>query len=270
MYTLDPDFSYTMPTASWFREQRPWEQGGMHYGKVSALSVSFVTDWDAAGRLLPEPFRPADEPVVSVSLSVNEDVAWLAGRAYNLVGVDVAAIFDGEVDRDVRGSFCVVMWEDLTEAIIGGRDHSGVPKVFGDIPNPTEEEGTWRCSLSHFGHLIMEMAVSDLKSLTAEGRTELERARRESNWMNYKYIPRLENDGADVSYATVYPTSGTCTAAWEGQGTIHFEGSSFEQNPTQYKVINLLADLPIHEVTVARRAVWEPLKAIDRLPRRLR
>ncbi len=270
MYTLEPDFPYTMPTASWFRDPRPWEQGGMHYGKVSALSVSFVTERDAAARLLPEPFRVADEPVISVSLAVNEDVAWLAGRAYNLVGVDVAAIFDGEVDRDVHGGFCVVMWENMTEAIIGGRDHSGVPKVFGDIPNPTEEAGSWRGSVSHFGHPIMEMVVSDLTPLPAEGRAELERARHDGNWMNYKYIPRLENDGADVSYAAIYPTSGTCTAAWEGQGTIRFHRSSFEQNPTQYQVINLLADLPIHEVTVARRAVWEPLKCIDRLPRRLR
>jgi len=242
----------------------------MHYGKVSVLSVSFVTEHDMVARLLPEPFRPADEAVVNVGLSVCEDVAWLAGRAYNLLGVDVAAIFGGDVDHDVHGSFCVVMWENMTEPIIGGRDHSGVPKVFGDIPNPTEEAGNWRGRLSHFGHPIMEMAVSDLTPLTAEARSELERARREGNWMNYKYFPRLENDGADVSYAAVYPTSGTCTAAWEGQGTIGFHRSSFEQNPTQYKVINLLADLPIHKVTTARRTIWEPLKAIDRLPRRLR
>ncbi len=270
MYTLEPDFPYTMPTASWFREPRPWEHGGMHYGKVTALSVSFLTEPDAAARLLPEPFRPADEPVISVSLAVCEDVDWLAGRAYNLVGVDVAAIFDGEVDRDVHGNFCVIMWENMTEPILGGRDHSGVAKVFADIPDPTEEAGTWHGSTSHFGYPIMEMAVSDLTPLAAEARGELERARREGNWLNYKYIPRLENDGADVSYATVYPSSGTCTAAWEGQGTICFQRSSFEQNPTQYKVINLLADLPIREVTAAGRAVWEPLKLIDRLPRRLR
>ena len=242
----------------------------MHYGKVSVLSVSFATERDLAARLLPEPFRPAHEPLVSVSLAVNEDVAWLAGRAYNLVGVDVAAIFDGDVDHDVHGGFCVVMWENMTEPIIGGRDHSGVPKVFADIPNPTEEAGTWHGSLSHFGHPIMEMAVSGLTPLGAEAQSELERARREGNWMNYKYIPRLENDGADVSYAAIYPTSGTCTTAWEGEGTIRFHCSSFAQNPTQYKVINLLADLPIHEVTIARRTIWEPLKCIDRLPRRLR
>jgi len=269
MYKLQPDVPYTMPTCSRFREPRPWEQGGMRYGKSTALSVSFLTERQAAERLLPEPFRLAAEPLVSVALAVNEDVDWLAGRGYNLVGVDVAAVFDGQVDRDVRGSYSAVMWENMTEAIIGGREHSGIPKVYADIPDPTEQNGTWRAAISHLGHPILELTVSQLTPVSAEGRARLEQARRQATWMGYKYVPRLENDGADVAYATVYPTSGTCSAAWTGAGTIRFHPSSFQQNPTQYQLINLLAELPVRQIRSAARVVWEPLMALDRLPRRL-
>ena len=270
MYKLEPGVPYTMPTASEFRDPRPWEQGGMRYGKVTSLGVTFVTDPKLAARLLPEPFRLGDEALISVAESVCEDVDWLAGKKYNLVGVDVAAVFDGEVDRDVRGTFCVIMWENMTEAILGGRDHSGVPKVYADIPDLIRKDDTCTGSVSHFGHPILDMSASELKPLSADECADLERARRDGIWMNYKYFPSVENDGADVSYACTYPSSGKCPAAWEGKGSIRFRPSSFEKNPTQYVLINKLAELPVHEVRLARLAVWEPLMALDRLPRRLR
>jgi hypothetical protein len=208
--------------------------------------------------------------MVSVSLAMCEDVDWLAGRPYNLVGVNVSTVFDGEVDRNVPGGLCIIMWENMTEPILGGREHSGVPKVFGDIPDLTNEEGARRGSVSHFGHPILDLSLSDLTPLSEGARADLERARRDGNWMNYKYIPNLENNGPDVAYVAIYPSSGTCTAAWEGLGDVRFHPSSFEQNPTQHELINLLAALPVLEVRSANLAVWEPLMLLDRLPRRLR
>lgn len=88
--------------------------------------------------------------------------------------------------------------------------------------------------------------------------------------MNYKHFPSLENDGADVSYAYTYPTSGKCTAAWQGKGSLRFYESSFEKNPTQYVLINMPAELPVREMRLAQLTVWQPLIALDRLPKRLR
>lgn len=270
MYKLEPGVPYTMPTASEFRDPRPWEQGGMRYGKVTSLGVTFVTDPKLAARLLPEPFRLGDEALISVAESVCEDVDWLAGKKYNLVGVDVAAVFDGEVDRDVRGTFCVIMWENMTEPILGGRDHSGVPKVYADIQGLVREGDNCSGIVSHFGHRILDIAASSLKPMAPDQRKGLERSRRDGIWLNYKYFPSLENDGPDVSYACTYPSSGTCTAAWEGNGAVRFFSSSFEKNPTQYVLVNKLAELPVLELRAARLVVWEPLMALDRLPRRLR
>ena len=96
MYPLKPEYPYTMPTGSVFRDPRPWEQGGMRYGRNTALTVTFLTSEEGAAALLPEPFHLGDEALVSVSIVQCEDVDWLAGRAYNLIGVDVAAVFAGE------------------------------------------------------------------------------------------------------------------------------------------------------------------------------
>ena len=270
MYKQEPGMPYTMPTASIFRDPRPWEQGGMRYGKVTSFGVTFLTDRDLAAQLLPEPFQIGDEALISVTESVCEDVDWLAGKRYNLVGADVASIFDGEVDKNVRGSFCVIMWENMVEPIIGGRDHSGVPKVYADIEDITRQDASCLTSVSHFGHRILKMSGSDLKVLNKDQCKALEVSRRDGLWMNYKYFPSLENNGADISYACTYPSSGTCTSAWEGAGDIEFFPSSFKQNPTQYVLINKLAELPVLEVKTSRLVVWEPLMALDRLPKRLR
>ena len=241
----------------------------MRYGRVTAMTVTFRTEAERAARLLPAPFR-LDEPLVSISITQCEDVDWLAGWSYNLIGLDVSAVFDGERDRDVPGTFCVVMWENMTEPILGGRDHSGVPKVYASIPNLMRHGDTCRGSASHFGHPILESSVTGLSMLSNDQCRELEDARRQSNWMNLKYFPNVHNDGADVCYACTYPSSGTCTEAWQGHGHIRFFPSSFERNPTQYVLINLLAELPILEVTQARLVKWEPMMALDRKPRILK
>ncbi len=269
MYRFDPNTCYTMPTCTKFRDPRPWEAGGMRYGSVTSLSVRFLTDRKAVEACLPEPFEVDAEPAVSVTFQECRDVDWLAGRGYNLVGVDVAAVFNGQQDRGVRGGYCVVMWEDMCEPIIGGREHSGVPKVFADIDFHRSDDDGRRCQVSRFSHEFLCLSINGLQALTDEECRQMEQTRLDSTWMNYKYIPRLENDGADVAYATVYPSSGQCASAWRGTGEIEFRGATFRQAPTQHEVISFLASLPVHEVQSAVLANWKEVMALDRLPRRL-
>src|SRR5687768_4690870 len=165
MYQLEPTRCYTMPTCAGFREPKPWESGGMRYGRVTSLSVRFRTDRSAVEQCLPEPFRTEQNPIVTVTLQKCEDVDWLGGRGYNLVGVDAAAVFDGQRDRDVHGSYCIVMWEDMCEPIIGGREHSGVPKIFANIDGIQTATDAWECKVSRFSHQFLSFSASGLKSL---------------------------------------------------------------------------------------------------------
>ncbi|MAE59754.1 MAG: hypothetical protein CMJ49_00190 [Planctomycetaceae bacterium] len=271
MYTLDPSHSYTMPTCGTFRPPKPWQwpTGGMRYGRCPAMSVSFLTERSAVERCLPEPFSVDTEPIVTVYAVACEDVDWLAGHGYNLVGVDVAAVFNGNVDRDVHGGYCVVMWEDMCEPIIGGREHSGVPKIFADINIEKTPDDGWACKVSRFDHTFLELSVTNLQPLDEQACRDAEKARRDAVWMCYKYIPRLENDGADVSYATVYPTSATCASSATADGAVHFRTATPKQAPTQHEVINLLADLPVLEIRAAAWTDWHEVRAIDRQTQRL-
>ena len=88
MFKFNPQGQYMMPAHFGYRMRG---QGPAHkYHEVNTMSISFLSDRDAVSQYLPEPFEVRNEPFVHVYGTVNHQVDWLAGRAYNLIGVDVS------------------------------------------------------------------------------------------------------------------------------------------------------------------------------------
>ena len=268
-----PDFAVEagaqMPVCNRVRIAKPWEQGGLRYGKVLELAVTYASERAALAALCPPGFRPADDPLVTFRMQQCNDIDWLAGRGYNLFAVDVAAVFDGERDQGVAGTLCVVIWENMTEPILTGREFSGVAKIYGEIHHPREENGIWRVGVSRFEQPIIELTVSNLSPRPEAAQRELEAAQRTGNYMQYKYVPGLEDEAPDVAYATVYPSTGACVELSNGAGGAVVHATTFERNPTQHELINRLAALPLTEARSSAMARWEPAILLDRCPRRL-
>ena len=65
--------------------------------------------------------------------------------------------------------------------------------------------------------------------------------------MGWKYIPKTGEPGAEVSHATLFPTEPTFTEAWNGNGEVKWYRLTWEQNPTQFYIVNALEELPIIE-----------------------
>ena len=103
---LDPKGSYFMPVSV---PQRPLKVGV--FEDVWMLSTSYRTDTDVLAALLPLPFEPADEPLVTVHYAQCLKVKFLAGGGYNLIGVDLATVFNGRQDQ-LTGNYSLVMWEN--------------------------------------------------------------------------------------------------------------------------------------------------------------
>lgn len=248
----EPDKSYMMPAIVGYKPTGE----GTWYRDVAGMSVTYVTHARAVERLLPDGFTvgagPEPEPLVTVSYSRNRRIDWLAGGSYNIVGVNVAATYHGE-EETVEGGYCVILWEDLTEPILSGREQTGIPKVYADITDflPTENGVRARASLR--GHPIVELEVHDLEALPEAGVREFEARSRGGNWMGYKYIPRIGEPGADVAYATVFPSRSEYEKVEAGAGSVRFFSSTFTDNPTQFQVVNLLCELEPLEYRAAFR-----------------
>ncbi|MEO8451781.1 MAG: acetoacetate decarboxylase family protein, partial [Gemmatimonadota bacterium] len=139
-YVLRPDRLYMMPThfgpscgprqgpeGERFTAARPAKQ--VKYG------VSFRTSREQLDELLPPGFQVEGDPIVTVEASYLTELAWLAGRGYNIVSVRFPALFQGKRDR-ASGPFLAVLWENLCDPILTGREQLGYSKLYADIPPP--------------------------------------------------------------------------------------------------------------------------------------
>lgn len=242
MFTFKPESFYMMP----FHFGRRARKGSAKYGDVTTIAVSYLTDRKMLSAYLPEPFEVGPEPLVSVSYAMNREVAWLAGGCYNLIGVNISAVFKGKVDH-LAGSYCLVLWENLTDPILTGREIQGIPKIYADIPDHTIFDGVWSTCASYRGHKIVDLTIKDLKPLPGDQVKEIEKMSRDGNWMGWKYIPKTGGSGAEVSHATLFPTNPTFDHIWTGTGEVQWNHLTWEQNPTQFHIVNALEKLPILE-----------------------
>ena len=102
-----------------------------HVNDVVTMAFTYKTDKDKLADYLPDGFELL-RPELNVAFCQMREVSFMAGGAYNLVNVSVPARFNGKRDR-LEGQFSLVVWENNTLPIIGGREETGVPKIFANI-----------------------------------------------------------------------------------------------------------------------------------------
>ncbi len=215
--------------------------------KTTTISVSYLTNQSQLQGLLPERFEVAGEPVVTIAARYMKDIEWLAGRGYNALGVSFPATFRGDRD-EVTGSFLAVLWENLTDPILTGREELGYAKIYCELPEPeVDDDGSYHLTASWLGFKFLDIHVQSTRkreSPEVENQTG-------AGLLHYKYIPRTGDWGqADVAYATLTPagnTLETLVECWTGDGDVQFHAARWEDMPTQYNIVNTLRELEIME-----------------------
>ncbi len=254
-YPLNPDKMYRMPTH--FGPSAGPRQGpdGRKFQCVdnplgTAYSVSFLTESSQLEAFLPPGFSLDGEPVVTVSSNHMTEIEWLAGRGYNVLGVSFPARFDGERDR-VRGSFLTVLWENLTDPILTGREEIGFSKIYCELPPPTKLRGDYHLIASWLGFKFLDMRIGDLRALSEAEISARQASAASDGTLHYKYMPRTGDWGRhDIAYPVLTPAGNSNLRVLEhrvGAGSVQFHRARWEDMPTQYNIVNAFADLEIRE-----------------------
>lgn len=243
MFKPDLNASYQMPAHFGPRYVGPGTSGWYH--DVTMMIVSYETDRHALQQYLPAPLEVAEIPVVTVTYACNKQVDWLAGHGYNLIGVSAAVRFNGEKDQ-LEGDYTLVMWENLADPILSGRELQGIPKIYADIPEHRVRDGRWNYTAQHFGNPIVDMAIDQLRAPTA---AEIEASAAEKagrdNPIGWRYLPAVGGYGQPQHEFTTFPSATTIHEAQVGVGTVNWQSLTWEQNPTQFHIVNALAGLPV-------------------------
>jgi len=241
-YTFQPNTGYLMPAH--FGPVR--SQDVLRYQEVTRLSIPYVTDKDALAALLPEPFEPADEPVVTVWCQMGRGVDFMAGGGYNIVGVNLAAVFNGKKDH-VTGLYAAVLWENDTFPILIGRELLGAPKLYADIPDPWLEGNNWYFYCSEYGAKLIEGEIRNATPADDAVCRRIEQETRKGRWMCWKYYPRADWKGAELSFPTAVPSRPTINQAWFGQGSCRFFDTTWEKAPVSVHIMKGLKTLVVKE-----------------------
>jgi len=246
MFSLDPSATYLMPAH--FGPRYTGNKSSGWYHDVTVLAVPFRTERASIEALLPPGFEVADEAVVTVYYACNKNIDWLAGHGYNMVGVNARAVFLG-ADSPLEGNYSLVIWENLADPILVGREVQGIPKLYADIPEHLIEEGVWRCSANHFGNKIVDLFAHDFVEVPTEqvaaARTAQEGKEHPLTW---RYIPAVGGYGSpSVSEAVTFPSENIYSSVMVGEGTVKWTSLRWEDNPTQFHIVNALGQLPVLE-----------------------
>ncbi len=216
--------------------------------KSKSISLSYRSNPDQLRALLPECFSLGDEPIVSIVATQMIGVDWLAGRGYSMAGVSFPAKFSGKVDK-IDGSFLCVLFENMCEPIITGREELGFSKVYAEITGPVIVDDKAKVSVSWHGFNFLDIKLNKLaeQSVEATGSS----AKVSDGELHYKYMPRTGDWGnSDVEYPTFTPAS--CVKSrvlknFKGEGSLAWNKAQWEDLPTLYNIVNTLADLEVVE-----------------------
>lgn len=223
-------------------EGDPYPEGTSGSRRRTAVSIEFATEGEALRRLLPPRFEIGGEPTVKLVFSYLEEIGWLAGRGYNIFSVQIPCTYHGQ-SEEVTGEFVPVLWENLADPIITGREELGMPKLYAEIPPLVWHVGTVRCRAGWGGFSFVDAEVTDL-------RTEDVCQERAAATINRKYLPRTGEWGrADADYVTIGSShTAQVTEAYHGRATFSFHSGSWQELPTLCNIVGTLADLPVLEV----------------------
>ena len=210
-----------------------------------SVVANFLTDAALLQRHLPEGFTLAGEPVVTVEFHYMTGIHWLAGRGYTMIHVGWPATFTGRHDH-ATGRFLAVIWENLADPIITGRDEIGHPKLYAEIAEPRFWDGAQTCNAGWMGFRFLDVAVSDL----GDKPLPLINAPSDGTLM-LKYIPRTGAWGAaELQQVTLTPAADpdmTIERQQTGVSTVRFHHAAWSDLPTMHHVVNALAELPVIE-----------------------
>lgn len=256
-YTFQRNRRYRMPThfgPAPGPRQRP---DGGRYGcldtpKQTIVHAGFEAEAGEVSRFLPHGFRLREPCRIDFSFAYMTEIEWLAGRGYNTFAVSTPVSFTGERD-EVRGEFLFVLWENMPDPIITGREELGFSKVYCELPPLRRVADQVTCVA---GWDNFKFATLELSGLTEVPPGELPPSPPSDGLLHYKYIPRTGDGGEmDAGYATFSPAGDTTLsvqrAAIADVASCRFQPSSWEDLPTLAHIVNALAEISIGKCIAA-------------------
>lgn len=239
LFSLEEGHVYKMPVHF---GGHPFSPVRTVYDDMTVIGLSFQTEEEAILRFIPEDFEVL-KPVVNVQYANCRDVDWMAGGEYRLIQASVPVRYEGNAEGLV-GEYVLVIWENKTCPIVGGREEDGMPKIFADIASERHAGDRWFASASYESNTFLFLEFQRQTELNEKQLEEVNKNPK-VNLFGWRYLPNLGKGGATVSHGTLYPQEMKARQMWTGEGSLRWTALTFEQHPLQAGIIAAMAGLPV-------------------------
>lgn len=240
------------------------QQKGLDQVRCTTAKIVFKTSATLLRNLLPTAsysFASRDTvAIASFRLQVLDNLTWLGGNGYNLMGFYIHNVtYTAPDGKQHTGSYLPVMFEDLTDPIVSGREELGFPKVYSDIVVKSDMD-TYKATLSWRGATWAQFTwplPSENGGTLTNGSSSPEQS--PENVLVHRYMPGVgeqEKTAPDADYAVLYPPQKgeqktlkkrICQSPAKVLITAH----DWKRLPTLHHIVSRLQELPILEVVEA-------------------
>jgi hypothetical protein len=236
------------------------------------LSVRFKSSRTYLENLLPPGvafISPATLATASISCTTLDGMTWLGGGGYSHCGLYIHGVNCTQRDGPkIFGTYLAVLFEDLADPIITGRDELGMPKVFcsidaGVVGKSASVSLSWRGT--RFGQINISGLTTPRPKLSPPEPTQRVPGPPppppEQGQFWHRYIPSVGEPGkSDVDYMVFNPDSEPAageaavpvTTLTSKNASLAFGECTWETLPTLHHVARGLAEMPIYGIEEAK------------------
>ncbi|KAJ5218220.1 uncharacterized protein N7498_000319 [Penicillium cinerascens] len=244
-------------------------QDGWSYPRPNGLSgalstvatITFKTSGTLLRNLLPSPayslISPDTVAEASVSVQSIQGLPWLSGKGYELITFRFHGVqYCRQDGSTIQGSYCPVLFENLTDPILTGREELGWPKLFSDIVVQQPSDAEYHAVVSWNRVQWASVSMTTLQEQAVEGPRKVNDTALPGRdcLLVHKYIPTTTDqpcrEMADADYAVLVKMSPPVVKRRLRTSAARFKitARGEQELPTLYPIVNRLAELPVFEI----------------------
>ncbi|KAL9114601.1 MAG: hypothetical protein Q9227_001279 [Pyrenula ochraceoflavens] len=213
---------------------------------------------------------PGTNCFATFSCTTLDNMQWLGGTGYNHIGLYVHGVqYTKRTEEIVYGTYIPILFENLTDPIVSGREELGMPKLYSSI-DISADTGSYHVKTGWQGVQWGSFSLDGLRAVSVDpnasavfGKDNSGNVRDDGQFI-YRYIPkigRLNKGKAESEFPVFVPNQddrhegepGTVKAqverAWKATNTsFAIDGLDWKQLPTLHHIVSRLAEIPCYEV----------------------
>jgi acetoacetate decarboxylase len=127
----------------------------------------------------------------------------------------------------------------------GGREESGQPKIYADIEDLHIFQQKHFTTVSFEGNTFLRLEMAGAQPVDEPVLAQIKAGNAEYIVFGWRYIPKVGGPGAELSQPILYPQGMKVDSAWTGRGAVQWTKLGWEQDESQWMIIEALAGLPV-------------------------